>query len=73
VLCAGIRNLDQDTGTIARQRVGPDRAAVRQVNQYLQSLADSVVTCLTFDMCYESDAACIMFMAWIIKTLLLRQ
>ena len=68
-----IGNLNQDTGTIARQRIGTDCTAVRQVLQNLQPLADPVVTCLTFDMCDESDTTCIMFMAWIIETLLLRQ
>ena len=61
-----IRNLDQDTCTVARERVGTDRTAVRQVLQYLQPLADAVVTCETFDMCDETDTTCIMFIARIV-------
>ncbi len=68
-----VRDLEQDTGTVARQRIGADRTAVRQVLQYLQPLAHAVVTFLTFYMRDESDTACIMFMARIIETLLRRQ
>jgi len=62
----GVGDLDQDTGTIARQRIGPDRTAVREVFQDLQPLTDPIVTFLTFNMCDESDTACIMFMARIV-------
>jgi hypothetical protein len=46
---------------------------VRQILKNLQTLADSVVTGFTFDMCDETDTTCIMFIARVIKTLLRRQ
>ena len=66
-------NLDQDTRAITRQWIGADGTAVRQILKDLQTLTDSVVTGLTFDMCDETDTTCIMFIARVIQTLLRRQ
>ena len=38
-----VGDLDQDAGAVAQQRVGADRAAVRQVLQDLQALLDDGV------------------------------
>ena len=40
---SAIGNLDQDAGAIAHQRVGAHRAAMVEIDQELQALADDVM------------------------------
>ena len=52
-----VGQLDQDAGAVAHQLVGADGAAVVQVLQDLQRLADDVVALLALDVGDEADAA----------------
>ena len=64
-----VRNLDQDAGAVAGFRIAAAGAAVRQVDQDLYALDDDVVRFLTLDVGDEADAAGIVLMAGIVKTL----
>ncbi len=68
----GIRNLDQDAGTIPGERVGTHSAAMRNVAEDFQSSAHDVMAFFPFDMGDEADTAGIVFVAGVIKTLLFR-
>ena len=63
----------QDAGTVTGQRVSADSAAVSQVFQNLQALADNGMTLRTLDMGDEADATGIVFVSGIIQALLLRK
>ncbi len=65
----GVRHLDQDAGAVARQRIGADGAAVRQVLQYLQPLLDDGVGFFALDVRDEADAAGVVLVGGIVKTL----
>ncbi len=52
-----VGNLDQDSGAVAHQLVGADRAAVVEILQNQESLLDQVVRTLPLDVRDESDAA----------------
>jgi hypothetical protein len=66
----GIRNLDQDAGAIALQRVGTDRTPVVQVLEDLETLIDDLVSSVALDMCDEADTTGVMFVGGVVKTLL---
>ncbi len=68
-----VRNLDQDTRTVAFQRVGANGTPMGQVHEDLQTLGDDVVRFSTLDVDNKSDTARIMFVAWIVEALLGRQ
>ena len=65
-----VRNLDQDAGAVAGQRVGADRAAVGQVLQDLQALLDDGVALRALDVRDEADAAGVVFVGRVVETLL---
>ncbi len=52
-----VRDLDQDAGAVAHQRVGADRAAVVEVLEDLQALLDDRVRLQALDVRDEADAA----------------
>ena len=52
-----MRDLDQHAGAVADQRIGADRAAVRQVLEDLQALRDDVVRAAALQVGDEADAA----------------
>ena len=52
-----IRDLDQNAGAVACQRIGADRAAMGEVAQDLQALLDDGVALRALDVRDEADAA----------------
>ena len=64
-----VRDLDQDAGAVAGQRVGPDRTAVGQVFEDQQALIDNGVAFHPFDVRNESHAACVVFIGRIVESL----
>ena len=64
-----VRHLDQAAGAVAHQRVGADRAAVVEVDQDFQALADQVVRLSALDIDDEADAAGVMLVAWVVEAL----
>jgi hypothetical protein len=67
-----VRNLDQDAGTVALQRVGTNSAAVIQVLQDQQTLLDDVVTFLALEMGDKAHAAGVVLVGGVVQTLPLR-
>jgi hypothetical protein len=65
-----VRNLDQDPGAVALQRVGANGAAVRQILQDLEALLDDFMRLLALDVGDEADAAGVVFIGGVVKTLL---
>ena len=65
-----VRNLDQDAGAVAGFRIAAAGAAMRQVDQDLQSLEDDVVRLLALDVDHETDAAGVVLVAGVVETLL---
>ena len=63
----GIRNLDQDTGTIALQRIGAHSTPVIQVLEDLETLIDDLVSSVALDMCDEADTTGVMFVGWVME------
>ncbi len=68
-----VGNLHQHAGAIAHQRIGADRAAMRQVFQHGETVGDDLVRLHTLHLGDEADAAGIVLVARIVKTLLFRQ
>ena len=62
-----VRHLDHAAGAVADQRVGPDRAAVVEIDQDLQPAADDIVRFSAFDIRDKADAAGVVLVARIIK------
>ena len=76
--CAGfaqkaVGDLDQNTRTIAGQRIGANSPPVGQILQNLKPLPDYGMTLLTFDVRNKADTAGIMLIAGIIQALLFRK
>ena len=69
----GIGGLDQDAGAIAEQGIISGGAAMLEISQDLQTLLDDGVAFPVLDVDDEADAAGIMFVGWVIQTLLLRE
>jgi hypothetical protein len=67
-----VGNLNQDAGAIAQQRVGAHRAAMIDLQQYLETTRNGLVRLLALDVRNESDATCVMLIARIVQTLVLR-
>jgi hypothetical protein len=64
-----IRDLEQDAGAVACERIGTDRAAMREIPQDLQTLLYDRVAFFTLNVRDESDAACVMLVGRVVKTL----
>ena len=64
-----VRHLDQAAGAVADQRVGPDRAAMVEIDQDLQPASDDVVRFPSLDVDDETDAAGIMLVAGVVEAL----
>ena len=64
-----VRNLDQHAGAVAGFRIAAARSAMRQIDQNLYALDDNIVRFLTFDVGDEADAAGIVLVAGIVKSL----
>ena len=69
VVQQGVRHLDQDAGAVADQRISPDRAAVVQVLQDLQTLGDDVMRFSALDVHHEANAARVVLVLGIVKAL----
>ena len=65
-----VRDLNQDSGAVARFRIAAAGAAMRQVDEDLQSLDDDVVRLLALDVDHETDATSIVFVSRVVETLL---
>ena len=68
-----IGNLDQDAGAVAHQRIGAHRAAMIQIDEKLQALADDLMGLGALDVGDKADAARVMLVARVVKTLFRRQ
>ena len=64
-----VRNLNQHTGAVAGFRIAAASAAVRQIDQNLNALEDDVVRFLAFDIGHKADAAGIVLVSRIVKSL----
>ena len=67
-----VRQLDQDAGAVALQRIGARRAAMRQVLEDRERLRDDRVRLLALDVRDEPEAARIVLVRRVIKTLAAR-
>jgi hypothetical protein len=67
-----VGNLDQDPRAIACFRIASRRAAMRQVDQNFEPLANDLVALLTADARNQSHAAGIMLIPWMIEPLWVR-
>jgi len=65
----GVRQLDQDAGAVALQRIGAGGAAVRQVPQDLQPLRNDLVRLPALDLRDEAEAARVVFVNGVVQTL----
>ena len=68
-----VGNLNQDAGAVAHQGVGAHRAAMVEIDQKLEPLADNAVGFLAFDVGDKAHAARVMLMPRIVKSLFWRQ
>ena len=68
-----VRDLNQDAGAVAGFRIAAARAAVREVDEDLQSLDDDVVRLLALDVDHEADATGVVLVSRIVETLLDRE
>ena len=67
-----VRHLDEAAGPVADQRVGPDRAAMVEIDQDLQAARDDVVRFSSLDVGDETDTARIMLVARVVEALSLQ-
>ena len=68
-----VRNLDQDAGAVAGQRVGADGAAMGEVLQDQQPLLDDGVALRALDVRDEADATGVVFPVGVVQALLAGQ
>ena len=68
-----VRHLNEAAGPVADQRIGPDGAAMVEIDQDLQPARDDVVRFSSLDVGDETDAARIMLVARVVEALSLRQ
>jgi hypothetical protein len=68
-----IGNLDQDAGAVAHQRVRAHGAAMVEIDQELQAQPDDLVRLRALDIGDKADAAGVMLVAGVVKTLFRRQ
>ena len=64
-----VGNLDQDAGAVAGFRIAAAGAAMRQVEQNLNSLADDVVALMAADAGDKPDAASVVLVRRVVETL----
>jgi len=64
-----IGHLDQAARSVTNQRIGPDRAAMVEIDQDLQTARDDVMRFSSLDVGDETDAARIVLVAWVVETL----
>jgi hypothetical protein len=64
-----VRDLDQQSSTVTGVGVTSAGTAVREVDEYLDSLDDNVVRLLAFDTGDEAYPAGVTFVAWIVESL----
>ena len=62
-------NLEKNPGAIAGLRIASASPAMRQVQQYLNSLGDNFVAFLPSDVRHKSDTARVMFLSRMVQTL----
>ena len=65
----GVRNLDQDARAVAGLRVAAGRAAMGEVDEDLEALADDLVALLAANARDQSHAAGIVLIPWMIEAL----
>jgi hypothetical protein len=68
-----VRDLNENSGAVARFRIASACATVREVDEDLQSLFDDVVRLHALNVNYKTDATRIVFVSRIIETLLNRE
>ncbi len=68
-----VRDLNQDSSAIACFRIASARAAMSEVDEDLQSLDDDVMRLHALNIDDKADATCIVFVSWIVETLLNRE
>jgi len=66
-----VRNLDQDAGAVAEQRIVAGGAAMLEILEDLQALRDDSMAFLVLDVGNEANAAGVMFIGRIVETLAL--
>ena len=66
-------NLNEHAGAIAGFRVAATSAAMRQIEQNLNALADDVVTFMAADAGHEPDSAGVVLVRRMVETLRRRQ
>ena len=67
-----MRNLDQNTRAVTGLGIAASRATMSQIDQYLETLADYLVTLLSADARDQSHTARIVLMLRMIKSLRVR-
>ena len=68
-----VRDLDEDAAAVAELGIGPDRAAVVEIEQDLQAHLDDLMARLIVELGHEADAAGIMLLGRVIEALSRRQ
>ena len=64
-----VGHLDEYSGAVTLQRIGPGCAAVREIPEYLQRLRNDGVALVTFDVGDEAQTAGIMLVARVVQAL----
>ena len=64
-----VRDLGQDAATVAERGIGPDRAAMVEIDQDLQALFEDVVRLAVLHVGDEADAAGIVLLGGIVEAL----
>ncbi len=67
-----VGNLGEHARAVAHQRIGANRAAMREVFEHGKAVNHDLVRLAAFHVCDEADATGIMFVARIVKTCPLR-
>src|SRR6185312_11477188 len=68
-----VRNLNQDSGAVSGFRIAAACAAVRQIDQHLNSLFDDLMTLLAANAGYKAHPAGVVLVRRVIETLARRQ
>jgi hypothetical protein len=66
-----VRQLNQNTGAVAHQLIGTDRAAMGEILQNEQALGNNRVTFMALNMGDKTDAAGIMLVGAVVQAVLL--
>jgi hypothetical protein len=61
-----MRNLDQDTRTVARGGIGTHSAPVVKIDQGLNRIADNLVILASLEIHNKTDTTGIMFESWVV-------